>query len=38
MRVSKDDVKRIASLSMLTFDENAEKRIQEDLEACGASE
>ena len=33
MRVSKDDVKRIASLSMLTFDENAEKRIQEDLEA-----
>lgn len=33
MRVSREDVRRVASLSMLSFDENAEERIQRDLDA-----
>lgn len=33
MRVSRDDVKRIASLSMLSFSDDAEAKIQQDLDA-----
>lgn len=33
MRVSLNDVRRVASLSMLTFDEAGERSIQKDLEA-----
>lgn len=33
MRVSREDVLRVASLSMLSFDETAEERIRNDLDA-----